>query len=113
VRERVSIRDAVSIMESLGVHLVLPAAMKRADLARTIDRYSIFRPAKLLFTRRDDTATYGALVNEAARRSLPLSFFATGQQIADDLEPATRERLAALVRGAPLSAPVIGRGATA
>jgi flagellar biosynthesis protein FlhF len=96
----------------IDVHLVLPATMKRADLARTADRYSIFSPAKLLFTRLDETATYGALVSEAARLSLPISFLSTGQQIPDDLEPATQERLAELIGGAPFAA-VIGRGATA
>ena len=56
-------------------------------------------PAKLLFTRLDETDSFGALVSESARRDLPISFLATGQQIPDDLEPATSERLAQLVLG--------------
>ncbi len=76
-------------------HLVLPASMKPADLARTADQYAIFEPAKLLFTRLDETDRVGALVNMAARCALPLSFFSTGQQIPDHLEPATKPGLAA------------------
>jgi flagellar biosynthesis protein FlhF len=78
-------------------HLVLPASMKPADLARVIDRYEIFQPKKLLFTRLDETERYGALVAEAARRSLPISFLAAGQRIPDDLEPATKEGLVSLI----------------
>ena len=63
-------------------------------MTRVIDRYEIFQPKKLLFTRLDETDRYGALVSEAARRSLPISFLATGQQIPDDLEPATKESIA-------------------
>ena len=85
----------------IDTHLVLPASMKPSDLARTIDRYKFFQPAKLLFTRLDETDRYGALVSESARRSLPISFLSTGQQIPDDLEPATQARLVELVFGAP------------
>lgn len=83
----------------IDTHLVLPASMKLADMARVIERYAMFQPKKLLFTRLDETDRYGALINEAARRSLPLSFLATGQQIPDDIEPATKARLAELVTG--------------
>ena len=84
----------------IDTHLVLSASMKPADLSRVVDRYEIFQPKKLLFTRLDETDRYGALVSEAARRSLPISFLATGQQIPDDLEPASKEFIADRVRGA-------------
>jgi flagellar biosynthesis protein FlhF len=83
----------------IDTHLLLSASMKRADLARVADRYQIFQPKKLLFTRLDETDRYGALVSEAARRSLPISFLSTGQQIPDDLEPASKEFIADKVRG--------------
>jgi flagellar biosynthesis protein FlhF len=83
----------------MDTHLVLPASMKPADLARVIDRYEIFQPKKLLFTRLDETERFGALATEAARRSLPVSFLTAGQRIPDDLEPATKERLVSLVLG--------------
>lgn len=83
----------------IDTHLVLSASMKPADLSRVVDRYEIFQPKKLLFTRLDETERYGALVNEASRRGLPISFLATGQQIPDDLEPATKEFIAGKVRG--------------
>ncbi len=85
----------------IDTHLVLPASMKPSDMARVIERYEIFHPAKLLFTRIDETDRYGALVSEAARRSLPISFLSTGQQIPDDLEPATKSRLTDLALGRP------------
>ena len=98
----------------IDTHLVLSASMKPSDLARVIDRYAIFQPKKLLFTRLDETDRYGALVNEAARSGLPISFLATGQQIPDDLEPASKEFIADKVRGA-LRDRTLGRtlGATA
>jgi flagellar biosynthesis protein FlhF len=100
----------------IDVHLVLPASMKPADLREVIDRYQPFRPGKLLFTRTDESGSFGMLINESVRRGLPISFLATGQQIPDDLEPATKEGLCALVYGqvcgqAPV--PARSRGAAA
>ncbi len=87
----------------IDTHLVLPASLKPEDMSRTATRYSVFKPAKLLFTRIDETGRFGALINQAARSELPISFLASGQQIPDELEPATKEKIAALVLGAPSS----------
>lgn len=84
----------------IDTHLVLPASMKPEDMTGVIDRYSIFKPSKLLFTHLDETERFGGLVNQAAKCQLPLSFLAFGQQIPDDVEPATKERIRALVLSA-------------
>jgi flagellar biosynthesis protein FlhF len=81
----------------IDTHLVLSASMKSADITRAVDRFEVFRPAKLLFTRLDETCLLGPVLSEAARTGKPLSFFAAGQQIPEDLEPATKSRMADLV----------------
>jgi flagellar biosynthesis protein FlhF len=78
-------------------HLVLPASMKSADITRAVDRFEVFRPAKLLFTRLDETASWGPILSEAARTQKPISFLSTGQQIPEHLEPATAGRLSDLL----------------
>jgi flagellar biosynthesis protein FlhF len=81
----------------IDTHLVLSASMKSADITRAVDRFEVFRPAKLLFTRLDETCLLGPVLSEASRTGKPLSFFAAGQQIPEDLEPATKNRMADLV----------------
>jgi flagellar biosynthesis protein FlhF len=83
----------------IDTHLVVPASMRPLDLARTIDRYEMFSPHKLIFTKLDETESFGPLINESFRRSLPVSFLSTGQNIPDDLEPATKQEIAQRVRG--------------
>jgi flagellar biosynthesis protein FlhF len=89
----------------IDTHLVLSASMKPSDMARVIERYEIFQPKKLLFTRIDETASFGAIINEASRRERPVSFLATGQQIPDDLEAATKQRVIELAGGVVMQAP--------
>jgi flagellar biosynthesis protein FlhF len=57
------------------------------------DRFAVFHPTRLLFTRLDETTSVGAVVSEALRLEKPLSFFAAGQAIPDDLEEANPEML--------------------
>jgi len=81
----------------IDTQLVLPASMKPADLTRTVDVFADFQPRRLLFTRLDETASFGPIFHEAARTTKPLSFFATGQRIPEDIEIAGRERLLELI----------------
>src|SRR5262249_35615958 len=69
--------------------LFLPAFMKPADLSRIVDAFGVFQPDRLLFTRLDETLSCGPIFNEAVRTGKPLSFFATGQRIPEDLEVAS------------------------
>ena len=102
---RAEMGDAAELIQfvqsqpDFDVHLVLPAYLRPADMSTAIELYSCFAPKKLLFTRIDETAQYGTMVGESARSSLPISFFANGQQIPDDLEAATPEKLAELILG--------------
>ena len=68
-------------------HMVAPASMRAADLSRTVDRFGIFSPSRLIFTQLDETSTFGAVVSESVRSGKPVSFLTTGQQIPDDIEP--------------------------
>lgn len=80
--------------QDIDCHLVLTASMRSADLRRVAERFEPFRPRKLLFTRLDETDSYGALWSLAVRLNLPVSFLSAGQRIPEDLEPASSRRLA-------------------
>jgi flagellar biosynthesis protein FlhF len=81
----------------IEVHVVAPASMRSADLGRVLDRFEVFSPAKLIFTRLDETSSAGAMISESVRTGKPVSFLTGGQQIPEDLEAATAGRLLDLV----------------
>jgi flagellar biosynthesis protein FlhF len=87
----------LSTRSDIDKHLVLPASTKPADLTRIVNAFSAFHPDRLLFTRLDETGSCGPILNEAARTGKPLSFFATGQRIPEDLETASSDRLLDLI----------------
>ena len=83
--------------QDIDTHLVLTASMRLADLRRVVDRFEAFQPAKLLFTRLDETDSSAAIFSVAARTAKPLSFFGTGQLVPEDLEPARKEKVTRLL----------------
>jgi len=83
----------LSSREDIEVHLVLPASMSPEGLERTAARFEIFRPQKLIFTRVDEAGSPGAIYSQAARSARPVSFLGTGQQIPEDFEAASKERI--------------------
>jgi flagellar biosynthesis protein FlhF len=85
--------------QNIDVHLVLTASMRSSDLADAADRFSIFRPAKLLFTRLDETSSFASVFCEAIRQQKPLSFLCAGQLIPEDLEPASKDKIASSLVG--------------
>lgn len=86
--------------QEVQIHLVLPASLRAIDLRRISEDFSVFRPASLIFSRLDETRTYGPLLNEIVHTGIPVSFLAAGPHVPDDLEPASRSRIADLVLSA-------------
>jgi flagellar biosynthesis protein FlhF len=88
--------------QDIDTHLVLTASTRIEDLHKTARLYDSFRPAKLLFTKLDETNSLAAVFCAAARCNYPISFLCAGQSIPEDLEPASKEKITeALVRQLP------------
>lgn len=87
----------LSTRGDIDTHLVVASSLKSADLCRVVDAFEAFRPQRLLFTKLDETGSYGPILNETVRTGKPLSFFTAGQRIPEDLEEASGGRLAELV----------------
>jgi flagellar biosynthesis protein FlhF len=97
LEDSLSLAHFLSARTDIDTHLVLSASMKSADLTRMVDAFEILRPQHLLFTKLDETSSFGAIFSEAARTRKLLSFFATGQRIPEDLEAASQARLVELI----------------
>jgi flagellar biosynthesis protein FlhF len=97
LEDSASLGHFLSTRADIDTHLVLSASMKPADLSRMVDAFGILRPQHLLFTKLDETGSYGPILSEAVRTGKPLSFFTNGQSIPEDLEAASTERVLDLV----------------
>jgi flagellar biosynthesis protein FlhF len=87
----------LSTREDIDTQIALSCSMKSADLSRVVDSFAVFRPQRMIFTKQDETGSFGPIFNETVRTGKPLSFFTTGQRIPEDLEAATKSRVAELI----------------
>jgi flagellar biosynthesis protein FlhF len=78
-------------------HLVLAGVASEPAMVRIIERFGPLKPNHVIFTKLDEAAQFGVLVNVARRIDAKLSFVTTGQEVPDDIEPTRADRLARLV----------------
>lgn len=77
--------------------LVLSVTTRDSDLMDMATRFGMFRPQGLIFSKLDETNHFGSMMNLTQKVRLPIQYFTTGQRVPEDIEEATRERMAALV----------------
>ena len=68
------------------VYLVLSATTKYNDLLDIIDIYNGIASYNLIFTKLDETSSYGNLLNIKLYADADLSYVTTGQNVPDDIE---------------------------
>ncbi len=78
--------DGVSQEYRKEVYLVLSATTKYNDLMDIVDVYNEISDFKLIFTKLDETSSYGNLLNIKLYADADLSYVTNGQNVPDDIE---------------------------
>jgi flagellar biosynthesis protein FlhF len=79
------------------VFLVIPATLKGRDAEAVLESFAPAEPDKLIFSKLDETFTYGSMFTLKTRTDLPAAYFTTGQRVPEDIEVASPGRFARLV----------------
>jgi flagellar biosynthesis protein FlhF len=78
-------------------HLVLTASTKVRDMMEQVNRFSSVGVDRLIFSKLDETASYGTIYSVAHKCGIPVSYITTGQKVPEDIETADSSRLAGIV----------------
>ncbi|HHW60431.1 MAG TPA: flagellar biosynthesis protein FlhF [Syntrophomonadaceae bacterium] len=68
------------------VILVLSATTDSTDLIQIYERFNLMCVDKLIFTKLDETNSYGQILNVLDEVDKPVAYFTTGQSVPDDIE---------------------------
>ena len=93
MKEMAALTACCSQQASLDVHLVCPATLRSSSAARLMERFRALGPAKLLLTHTDEIESTGSLVDLAIRSRLPVSYLSCGQNIPEDIQEASKDKL--------------------
>ncbi len=91
------LRRLLDELPRVETHLVLSATTKPRDLGELAQRFEPLNPSRLIFTKLDETSTYGPILSTLVRVKKPLSYLGTGQEVPQDLELATSRRVSDLI----------------
>jgi len=83
----------VNTFAEININLVLSAVTKYEDLLDIYKNFSILPIDTLIFTKLDETKTYGNIFSFLLDTKKPVSYFSIGQEVPDDLMEANSEYL--------------------
>jgi flagellar biosynthesis protein FlhF len=91
------LHDFLTVHPRIENHLVLSATTKDGDLDRMATSFALLPIRSYIFSKIDETEEYVPLLNQLFRNRKPLSYLTCGQRVPEDLEQATKVRVANLV----------------
>ncbi len=86
-------------------HVVVSASTREQDLQRQVAQIHALPLLRLMFSKLDETDSFGALYELSHQSGIPLSYWSAGQRVPEDLEVATAPRLAELLVGRRYTVP--------
>ncbi|HEY8490782.1 MAG TPA: flagellar biosynthesis protein FlhF [Dehalococcoidia bacterium] len=90
------LRALLGAVRRKQVYLTLPAHMDAREMAALVERFEVAPLTGLIFTKLDEAAGFGGVINTLYGTQRPAAFFADGQDVLGNLEPASIRRLVRL-----------------
>jgi flagellar biosynthesis protein FlhF len=91
------IKGFLDVCPGLKTYLVLSATTNQSDLNGIIMSYGAFSISKIIFTKLDETQSYGVVLNTVTSFKKGLAYYTTGQNVPDDIEKPVPLQLAKLM----------------
>jgi flagellar biosynthesis protein FlhF len=96
------LKGILAAIEPDEVHLVVAATASQHCLELAASRFGEVRLDKIIFTKLDEAANVGVLLNVVRKLNRSVSYLTTGQDVPDDIEVGQARRLAQLILGEEL-----------
>jgi flagellar biosynthesis protein FlhF len=93
------LRGLLAAVEPDEVHLVISSTASQACVELAVQRFSEVRVDKIIFTKLDEAAHVGMVLNVIRKVNKSLSYVTTGQDVPDDIEVGRGRMLAKMILG--------------
>lgn len=93
------LNNLLSFRERSETVLVLSLTSKYSDMVAIAEQFQKIRVDKVLFTKADETHSYGSIINLTNRFHMELSFLTFGQNVPDDIARIDPKHVASLILG--------------
>lgn len=79
------LKNIIDFNEEMETYLVLSLTSKYEDMREIIQQFNHFPIEKVIFTKKDETSSYGAIINVMDEFSLGLAYITDGQNVPEDI----------------------------
>ena len=91
------VKEFLSQSYPIETYLVMSITCKDNNLTAINHQFEKLSVDRLIFTKLDESCTYGTLFNQLTQIEKPLAYLTTGQKVPEDIEVATQERIVSLL----------------
>jgi len=91
--------ELLALLPDSTKYLVLSMTTRYEDLLSIANAYSVLTDYKLLFTKLDETSSYGAILNLCYLTGKRMAYVTNGQNVPDDIEIAYPENITKALLG--------------
>ncbi|MBD3184796.1 flagellar biosynthesis protein FlhF, partial [Candidatus Poribacteria bacterium] len=82
------LQDFLEAAQPADTHLLIAASMKEGDIDKVLENFAPAYVQQIIFTKIDETSTFGSLLNVGTKAGKPISYFTNGQNVPDDIDTA-------------------------
>lgn len=83
------LKQIIDFEKEMETFLVLALTSKQRDMMDIYQQFSSIKINKFIFTKVDETSSYGSIVNMVLACQLPVAYITNGQNVPDDLLEAS------------------------
>ncbi|MFT9597138.1 flagellar biosynthesis protein FlhF [Mesobacillus sp.] len=94
------LKNVIDFGKDMETYLVLAMTAKQKDMEEIRKQFSLIHIDQFIFTKLDETAVYGSMLNMAIKFSTGIAYLTNGQDVPDDLIEANPELIANTILGA-------------
>jgi flagellar biosynthesis protein FlhF len=88
------LKEVVDYNRDMETLLVLSLTAKQSDMEEIYQQFSSIHIDQFIFTKMDETSTYGAMINLVVKYKKGVAYLTTGQNVPDDILPANPREIA-------------------
>lgn len=89
----------VDLNHEVNTFLVLSLTTRAQDIENIYKQFQNVPIKQLIFTKKDETNTYGSLLNLPLKHNIGIAYITNGQDVPDDIEKASIEKIVSLLVG--------------
>jgi flagellar biosynthesis protein FlhF len=87
------LQQILNFDEDMKNYLVLSLTSKYRDMEKIYRQFNSLPIDKVIFTKRDETASFGSMINLAVQEGVSIAYITNGQNVPDDMYEADADQL--------------------